>query len=162
MEYVFLDIQGFKINNCFHAKEICIQSKNQTFHDVVRASFEFRILTKEEKKSVLWLTTNHHGIQWENGRLNEIEAQNIIRMFVHGKLVLVKGEEKVKWIKELIPNTDFICINIEKLGFSEKLIKNCADCTEHSIQNSHCAKDHVQQMKFWFKSSVFVNKNILT
>lgn len=164
MEYIFLDMQGFKDNiNEFVLKEIYILSKNLRFHDIVKSYLEFSSLEKFQQLESIWLTKNYHGLDWNSGYISIDQARATMEPIVDGKIVLLKGVEKIKWLKTIIPNSSYFCINIEDLGCNIKISNVFATrkiCKKHNSEYSkfHCAKENVWCIKKWFEKSNFNKK----
>lgn len=166
MDYIFVDLQGFKIqNNGFMVKEICVLSKNLKFHETIKAPYSFELLTSSERKNIDWITKNLHGLRWTSGCINQCELKKILETILHGKIIFVKGKEKVTWIREIC-STEIIVINLEDLHCDSQLNiiseTEKKECCHHKYikkeKTIHCAKQNVQIMKKWFENSIF-NKN---
>jgi len=96
-----IDVQGFHgINNNFIAKEISI-CFNLTCHQqfLIKPPFNFALLSKKQQKQALWLTKNHHGIDWDAGQLSLLDVKKYLRFNLKNYKVFVKGKQKVSWLK---------------------------------------------------------------
>lgn len=163
MECAFVDMQGFFYNeNTFAVKEICILTKNIKFHEFVKPPFRFNELSDSYKKQALWLEEKYHGLSWNDGYITLQELKNTIPPIIKGKILLVKGIEKVGWMKELLSDQNIICINMEDINCGLKLaepqILNFS-CTKHKhVERSHCARNNAAMLKKWFYThSVYSN-----
>lgn len=100
MECEFVDTQGFVFNkNTFSVKEICIFTKNIKFHEFVKPPFPFNELISHHQKQAEWLEENYHGLNWNAGYIDLQELKKTISPIVKGKILLVKGCEKERYIK---------------------------------------------------------------
>ena len=103
---VVLDVEGFR-----HRKEKFIVKElgvcTEDYHDCV--SFlpptSYSELTTQQNQSFSWLTKNLHGIEWDTGNYTYIYLTQIIQS-VHlrnpGAIFYAKGEEKVKFLSDLL------------------------------------------------------------
>lgn len=169
MELAFVDVQGFKIKaNQFVVKEICIVAGNVLFHDIITSPCKYEELSTVDQTNCKWLEKNYHGIKWMDGNTTQKKLQKRIESILSETIVLVKGLEKIKWIKEICGNTKLICLNIEDMDCNLKFSKpicndniDNVDCTHHKgIRNTnqcHCALKNVNSMKSWFLTSKFCN-----
>lgn len=172
MEYIVVDVQGFKDrNNNFLVKEICILSKNLKLHEIIKAPYSFNSLTTEEKQQIKWLEKNYHGLSWFDGRIDENEMKSMIEPIFRGRIVLVKGAEKVAWIKNMFTSS-VIVLNLEDIGCNIQLHKKAATnsnniyheaenyCKRHkritNSKNVHCAAKNAWLLNRWFKNSIFM------
>ena len=108
MEYV-IDVQGFKINfNEFVYKEVVIIPLEE---DALPSVFLFQPpyhwdqLLPKNKSENRWLERNFHGILWRAGDLPHEEVGNTIRAIVGDSKVYVKGLEKSKWLRKILPDS---------------------------------------------------------
>lgn len=153
MEFAFADFQGFYYNNnVFHVKEICILTKNMKFHEFVKPPIPFSELIDHYKKVAEWLEENHHGLNWNVGYIDIHEVEKTILPILKGKIVFVKGANKVKWMKQILQDTSILCINIEEIGCDFKLSKQDEQsaCAKHKHVHSCCARNNAGSLKKWF------------
>lgn len=118
---VIVDLQGFKdYKNGFIIKEFAIATREYTQTFLVKPPWAYSLLTNEEKKTVNWIERNR-GIQWREGFMDIKSFKKIIQPYLKDKTVLVKGSEKIKWVKELCEScnvfdlTDKDCPNLSTL-----------------------------------------------
>lgn len=169
MEWMLFDVQGFKDNNNrFIVKEIYVETKNLQFHDIIKSpAIIEKSLDKKHRRESNWLIKNYHGISWKDGyiTLNELR-RTLYPIFNDNNMhVYVKGEEKIKWVKEIMENDGINCKNVEKEGFDvlpeEK--EKCWACTKHkhiaTTTKVHCALENVKLLKKWFMRHKNNNKN---
>lgn len=152
-ELIIIDVQGFKdLKNEFIVKECAIASENHTQVFLIKPPFAFDELLRQEKRRVSWIE-NNHGIYWSEGHIYLREFENIIRPYLENKQIIVKGNEKTKWVKKICVNCDVI--DIEKKGcpnLPSLHQKFCGDnvskfnCLAHSKQ---CALKNVLCIKMW-------------
>ena len=144
---VVLDVEGFR-----HRKEKIIVKEpgfgTDDYLDCV--SFlpptSYSELTTQQKQSFGWLTRNLHGIEWDTGNYPYIYLTQIIqsvRLQNPGAIFYAKGEEKVKFLSDLlecsiIDLNSLACPSISVNYFTQ-------NCRNHSkgknIFNKHCAKE---------------------
>lgn len=158
MDFAFIDLQGFIYNykNVFAVKEICILTKNIRFHEFVKPPIPFTELSDHFKKQAKWLEKYHHGLSWNMGYITFHELRETILPILDGKILFVKGANKVKWMKYILDNQQIICINVEDLScdlqLNKQIIHDEFTCTKHKFVNSRCAKSNAALLKKWFYS----------
>lgn len=173
-DWAFIDFQGFKDNsNRFIVKEFAVKTKNLKFHDIIKSpkADSVAILDKEHQKQAKWLTENYHGLEWNSGYISLSELRNIIVTILSKKVVYVKGEEKVKWLENILKTQrKNICkiINVETIGCTININKNtsCQQYTKFHACNKHtglkenktknlkchCAMKNVSILSDWYFS----------
>lgn len=103
MDYAFVDLQGFRnAANKFIVKEFSILTKNTKFSDIIKSPKKFCDLDHFTRRSARWLARNHHGLFWDDGFIGINELRETITPILINKLVYAKGDEKVKWIHEIL------------------------------------------------------------
>lgn len=162
-KWAIVDIQGFKYRDLFIVKEFCLETVNLKFHDVIKSPLF--TLNKKTKQKFNWLTINYHGFDWNDGFITLKELRNIVSPILKDSIVYVKGEEKVKWIKQIMNNHDFTCVNIEDLGCDLCLQKKKCPwpCYKHihakNPTSAHCAFENVKLLKKWYLLYAIQQKN---
>lgn len=133
--FVFVDIQGFRAEcPTFILKEFCLIDGDNVFHHIVNSPFNFTKLSETYKKQARFLTKYHHGIGFDCG---DITARQLIKEIfprLENKIVLVKGLQKVAWLKKLFKNEgQIICKNIEDIisNWEEKKQEQYRVCQYH-------------------------------
>lgn len=164
--YAFVDLQGFKSNtNRFVVKEIAILTRNITFHDIIKSTpTTFSELDTAHKKQVKWLTYNFHGLKWDRGSITLQDLRKKIVSILNGKVAYVKGENKLKWLQQILGFNIRICqiVDIEPLNCALSLSINNGStyhkfqiCKEHIAINHgkrcHCALKNVLVLDNWFQ-----------
>lgn len=158
MDFILIDLQGFKSNNnIFIIKEICILKHNIVHHYIVKPPYNWNNLSKVEKQECIWVQQNYHGLHWNDGSITFPELKNYIyQLLKFNNSIYVKGNEKVKWVKKLIKNKKNInCINLEDIGCKINLHKyekkniDIPHCNQHRINRSKCAFQNVLILKDW-------------
>lgn len=161
MECVFVDIQGFPFNNnSFSVKEICIITKN--YYDFVKPPVPFCELTEKQRELADWLEKNYHGLNWNAGYINLQELRNTVSSIISGKILLVKGREKVKWMKDILNDQNIICINMEDINCDLKLSApqvESPSCSKHE-HHLHCARNNAAMLKRWFYTHSVYSNNV--
>lgn len=157
--HFFVDLQGFKCeNNRFIVKEIClISNTDETEHlYIVKPPFHYNKLPLTYKKQARWLSNNFHGFDWKDGFISFRKAKNLLLSVLpkSGAIILVKGEEKKKWIDKILKCRvvcDFVIYNIEDLGYNYVYTEdsNNVHCKYHS-EAFICAYQNARNIKQWF------------
>lgn len=147
---IILDVQGFKdLCNNFIVKELAFATRDYTQLFLVKPPYLFKYLTTDEKRQVKWLEKNR-GIRWNEGYIDYREFCRIIVPYLENKTILVKGLEKVKWIKDICKNCKVLdlsedqCSNLHemhKIYCNEKTNFNC------SVHSKQCALKNVLCLK---------------
>lgn len=169
-DWVFVDFQGFKDNfNRFIVKEFATATKNSKFHDLIKSPHSITILDEEHQKQAKWLTENYHGLNWNSGNICLSELRNTVQPIFMNKIVYVKGEEKIKWFKNMLKfeeDDSYTVVNVESIGCQINLNKKNAEtnhlwkkyhaCNKHSIYKNkqnpkcHCAMENVLILSDWY------------
>lgn len=147
-EWVFVDVQGYKVNkNRFMCKEFCMVNGEEIFHAIAKPWLPYKKLMSHYKRQVDWLTRYFHGLEYDSGDVDISELTKIVYPKLLGKTVIVKGADKINWIKYIFRKYDDIsCINIENLDYdiSEDLNEEYGFCKHHTMyygfKKCHCAK----------------------
>lgn len=152
-DIVIVDVQGFKSHsNDFIVKELAISTLEYTQTFLIKPPHSFNSLSKDEKRQVKWLERNR-GFFWSDGYIDYREFQRIIIPYLKEKKILIKGLEKIKWIKELCSNCKVIdvgekgCPNLISLH-----TKYCNDGNKFSCpyHKKNCALKNVICIRKWF------------
>lgn len=158
-DIVIVDLQGFKdYQNQFILKEFAILINGYSQIFLVKPPYAFTKLTKEERKRVQWLE-NDRGIYWSEGFIDYREFKQVIKPYLNKKKILVKGLEKIKWIKNFHENCEIIdmgengCPNFAKLCDEYEKSKNLnLNCVYHK---NKCALKNVICLEKWCKDNNF-------
>lgn len=122
--YVYVDIQGFKRpTNRFICKEFClVDDHGYKFHALVKPSIEYKHLPPVSKRQAVWLMNNHHKIPYDFGDMDSFDLRDEMYPKLENKIVLVKGADKVKWLKYMFRDHGEIeCADIHSLDFDTSL-----------------------------------------
>lgn len=123
MDYAIVDLEGFK--NCetnkFIVKELSFLTQNIKFSDIIKSEIDFDTWSDSSKRAAQWLTETYHGINWGEGYIGVEELKRTISPILMNKIIYVKGEEKVNWLRNLLATTekekqDLLIVNIELIG----------------------------------------------
>lgn len=148
---IVVDLQGFKdcLNN-FIVKEFALATKEHTQVFLIKPPYLYSNLSLEEKRQVSWLE-RERGIYWSEGFIDYREFKRTIIPFLENSNVLVKGFEKIKWVKELCVNCSVEdigergCPNFLSL-YNEYCQDNKYNCVFHK---KNCALKNVVIIKKW-------------
>ena len=150
-----LDVEGFR-----HRKEKFIFKEfgfcTEDYLDCV--SFlpptSYSELTTQQKQSSSWLSRNLHGIDWDIGNYPYIYLTQIIqsvRLRNPGAIFYAKGEEKVKFLSELLecPVIDLISLECPSISVNY-FTQNCQNHSKgKNLFNKHCAKEKAIFYFYW-------------
>lgn len=159
MTYAFADIQGFKDNsNEFILKEIAVITTNSSFHDVIKSPYSIEILDKGHKRDAEWLTGHYHGIKWDDGTTSMTKLRQIIKPMLRQKIIYVKGEEKVGWMRLILGDkrNRIQIINLECMGCCVKphefdaLTDSYKNICKRHPKHYHCALRNVLKICKWY------------
>ncbi|KYN16533.1 hypothetical protein ALC57_11194 [Trachymyrmex cornetzi] len=68
----FVNLQGFIIGKKFVMKEVAVLRRGAILpHYIFKCPIPWSFLTKSEKYCVSWLSAYHHGLQWEDGMIQQ-------------------------------------------------------------------------------------------
>lgn len=134
-DFIFIDLQGFKTyGNRFICKEFCIVKGDSLYHTLVKSTYPLEHMSSYYKRQANWLTKYYHRLTYDCGDIHITELKRKVFPEIQNKKVLVKGEEKVKWLKDIFRSHGVIdCINIESLDYDLSLRKSEANnmCDYH-------------------------------
>lgn len=138
-----IDFEGFQLSRGdFVIKELAFFSTNDCPSWGVwyfEPPKPFDDLTFNLRKQCVWVTTNIHRMNWQEGSLPYSNVKKIIfllfEMFTH---VYVKGLQKVKFLEMV---TGYKCINLEDFSCPkvEELFPSYSFCSVHEPNFKHCA-----------------------
>lgn len=168
MDFVFVDVQGFKIHDdIFVPKEFCLLHNDYEFHAIVKSPCKYKQLSSSHKREAFWLTNRFHGLNFDSGTLSIAELAASTLEHVDGKIVVVKGTEKVKWVRDIYKKwckTTINCINIERTDPTFKFqMKSRMDidyiCPYHKslyrFATCHCTLSNTRDLQ-----QLFMNESI--
>lgn len=114
---VYMDIQGFRTSrHQFMCKAICLVDGDSIFHRLVKSPYSFNRMSKYYQRQANWLINRYHGLKYDCGDFHIIEVKDLIFPKIRDKIVLVKGAEKVSWLKHIFRDRGEIeCVNVEDL-----------------------------------------------
>ncbi|KAL6258205.1 hypothetical protein P5V15_010133 [Pogonomyrmex californicus] len=160
---IFVDLQGFTVQEKFMVKEMAILKNGKELTHRIFSSRSDNLLTKTEKSKACWIISNHHGLQWSDGDVAYRLSKHVIRNGVCDqsrdapKRVYVKGLEKKKWLEEIlgcdvIADHDVIVETIdadfEDIGRLSTLDDVRAFHCERHVK--HCAMENVCKLYDWW------------
>jgi hypothetical protein len=134
-----LDIQGFKIeNNKLLIKELAAFDGEKMFHYLFKAPFPFNMLSPQFQKQALWLTKNHHGLDWNAGFVPLHKLGKILQDMPNPTdTIYVKGREKADYIRK------FVQLPVVELPEQPVLQKDTPKCFYHCENYCFCALSNV-------------------
>lgn len=165
----FVDVQGFKANGgkTFVVKEFCLLHRDFVFHTIVRSPCQYNELFHGFRLKVDWLTQRYHGLPFDSGKMSIMQL--VRRTLAHvtgGTPVIVKGDEKVEWVKQIYGNwcggcVCIDCVNVEDYHPEFRLEPNPESeieeiCAYHSglselyVWNCHCALSNARQLRAFY------------
>lgn len=152
---VFVDIQGFRSQKpTFITKEFCLVSGDDVYHAIIKSPHRFGKLLGHFKNQANYNTRYIHGLTWECGDVHLIDFLQTAYMKTLGKLIVVKGDQKVKWLKYLFRNCGEIdCVNMEDWGYCKSVHVNKKMheiCDYHNSNYSskwRCAKENALKLQ---------------
>lgn len=155
-EWVFVDIQGYKVNkNRFMCKEFCLIDGTETFHAIVKSWYPYKKLLSHYKRQVEWLANHFHGLKYDSGDIHIDELTKNVYPKLADKIIIVKGDEKIKWMEYIFRKCGEInCKNIEKFDFDMTLEQSGQEYEVCSYHNSwygwrecRCAMSNAQKLQ---------------
>lgn len=148
---IFVDLQGFKnSNNKFIVKEFAIVTKEWSQVFLVKPPYPYSSLTPEEKKQTKWIERNR-GIFWSEGFIDSRECTRVIHLYLANKNVVVKGQEKIKWVKEICEICNVVDIGDKGCPNLSTLHEKYANCNLYCMNHKkQCALKNVICLKKWY------------
>lgn len=162
LEFAFIDVQGFKtIGNTFIVKEFCIIHDDFVFHNIVKSPCKFNQLLTAYRREANWVSCMYHGLTFDSGTITLHELIKNTLDHVDGKTIIVKGHEKVEWVKQIYEKwCDIQCENIEdyhSFSFSSKK-RNEIVCAHHKklqpYANCHCALSNARELSDFYNNDL--------
>lgn len=152
-DYYIVDVQGFNgVDNNFIIKEFALATENYTYVFLIKPPFPFSSLLEKERRQVLWVE-RHYGITWSEGFIDYREFKRIVKPYLENKKILVKGLEKVQWVRNLCSYCSVTDIGEKGCPKFSILYErfcnhgNCFYCINHS---KHCAARNVIMLRKWY------------
>lgn len=158
-KYVYIDLQGFlTIKGKFIVKEICLLDiDDNMFHEIIKSPNIFEKMPHFYRKQAVWLKNFFHGLSFEDGDISLSQMVDLIYPKLEGKTVIVKGVQKIQWLKRIFKmRGDINCLNIEDLVDNETMkqsidqVDDSESCTNHKhllCGVCHCARKTVKRIK---------------
>lgn len=135
--FVFVDIQGFKTyGERFICKELCFVSEEDDddfYHAIIKSPYPFEKVPSFYKRQAKWLIKFVHGLTYDCGDVHLIQVIQDTYAKLMNKIIIVKGTEKISWMKHIYRNCGEIqCLNFEDLDLDTNLEKlNSNMCQYH-------------------------------
>lgn len=148
MTKLVIDLQGFtNVQNEFIVKEFAAYNGVEVTHQVFQPPTRFEDLPPKMKRTVWWLMTNYHCINWDHGSCPLYEFDNIVNHVTKfTEVIYMKGREKVKFLREFLPHKTII-----ELDEQPRLQRNRPRCSSHSKNPCMCA---VTNVIYLYKNSI--------
>lgn len=154
-DMVFVDIQGFRdYRSRFICKEFCSVSGKDVYHALIKSPFRFAKLPGYFKNQANYNTRYIHGLTYDCGNVHLNDFLQTAYMKMLGKKVIVKGAQKVQWMKYLFRNCGEIdCVNMEDWGYCKSMHESRG---KHEICDYHynnyrrqwrCAKENALKLR---------------
>lgn len=91
------------------AKEIAYFNRNTNKSHVflLKPPYKLDQMSQQERKRIFQSTNFHHGLHFNEGLVELADVVPILGNLISRDLVVMKGAQKVKWLKENIPMTKF-------------------------------------------------------
>lgn len=151
--FLFVDLQGFKnYKNQFIIKEFALAMSEYTQIFLIKPPYHFLKLDSNERKQVKWME-NNRGILWSEGYIDYNEFRRIIKPVLLNQNIFVKGQEKVKWVRELCENCNIVDLGEKGYpNFSRLYKKYLKDNINFNcfVHKNHCALKNVICIRKWF------------
>lgn len=173
MEFI-LDFQGFKnINNEFIVKELAVVSIDGNLYELqlFQPPCQFQQLPTHLQKQVIWLEKQCHGLYWSSGFRSYKDLKEVLNTLFKqsNSTIYLKGEEKMKFILNMVSNHDGIkvvdvtsmgCPNLKTLKQQTNLnmFKSCN--FNHNLNS--CAFVNVHVILHWLKNEKAVSERFKT
>lgn len=140
---IVVDLQGFTIKKQFIPKELALYDGYRQGHYIFKPPCEKCELNVSERKTVNWLERHYHGLLWDSGftYLNQL-YDILIETLQHHEIVYVKGEMKLKFLKELTHLDNIYAYPEDKQPSLRKFISR-PECMFHVKKYTHCALSNV-------------------
>lgn len=164
---VFIDIQGFRAHMpTFIVKEFCLIEGIDVFHHIVDSPFAFNRLPQTYKRQAHFLTKHHHGVRFDCGDITAKHLLALVFPRILNKTVLVKGLQKVEWLKTFFKKYgEITCYNIEDLisNWKVKRQEEYECCKYHSHiygwNSGICALSIALKIKENWESHLVLNQS---
>lgn len=157
---VFVDLQGFMVNQQFVLKELCISSSSTSSpninlnHYIYKSPFSYKSVNHTCRKNILWLSNFHHGLYWNDGNILYDQIDDAIeQLYLPQVIIYVKGAQKIIWLRNLCKRINIDCRNIEDIGCNFRLadcVSSQLDCSQHRNRTNNCALQSVKLISNWY------------
>lgn len=147
MNSIILDVQGFSIeDNKFLPKELATYNGDEVCHYIFKPPFPFDMLSPHLQRNAVYLTSNHHTLNWNAGFTPLHQFQKIMDdLSKKTDLIYVKGREKATYIQK------FTTKKVIELDEQPKITKQKAKCIYHNDPNNCiCALTNVFNLYEYF------------
>lgn len=135
---VVIDLQGVLLKRGFMVKELAIGDGERVNHYIFKPHVSYRRLNSDERRQVLWLEDNHHGLRYNDGNTNSEEISNILKQFTKEvDLIFVKGHQKIEFLQKYLSLRIINLENYLNVPLLNKTNINC--CMYHKNVFSICS-----------------------
>ena len=160
---IVLDLKGFKLKSLgFIIKELSLCS---SYNDTIffKPPLKFGNLPAHDRQTVIWLTNNLHGLDWDEGDIPCCDLETICLSFSFRftrKKFFAKGIEKCELLSKLLQKTvynleDLNCPRISEI-ISEEQVPSCYHRSNFRSTNdqlsNHCAERKARIFSQWTQS----------
>jgi len=161
MAQFIVDFQAFKDEyNRYILKEMAIIPvyTDEAAHCLIKPPHALSKLSSNCRASVYYLLKNHHGIFWEDGYMNFIDAIRLLKdMTENAEKILIKGSERARFIEKVTgkPTVDFDSLQCPRAKHLPS-VSSAPDCfyyrhspTYHTYFEA-CSLRRVYKLKKWY------------
>lgn len=80
VECIFVDLQGFMVDERFKVKEFAALKRGRELtHYIFGPSIPWSLLENADRSRASWLMHNHHGLKWNDGEVEYKRAKSLIK-----------------------------------------------------------------------------------
>lgn len=147
-----IDMQGFTLLSGFRVKELAISDGYSISHFLFQADVAHEKLNKRERRQIAWEQNNLHHLNYDYGyvaynRLREI----LLEHTCEAEVIFVKGSQKETVLRDLLPETKTVIINLQDNLNCPLLSTSQNSCVYHNNSFSNCAIENVKLISKFLK-----------
>ncbi|KAK7576272.1 hypothetical protein V9T40_012558 [Parthenolecanium corni] len=163
MAEFIVDVQLYKDDkkrNIYKEIAVIAVGTDEVGYCLIKPPYPRSKLSPAARATVDYVTKKHHGIVWEDGYMNFVDAMRLLKdMTRHAHRLLIKGSGRARFISQL---TGKITINFDDLGCpkaknlpSESSAPDCCYYRHASKYHPYfeaCSLRRVYKLKKWYLS----------